>query len=70
MKWSATAAVRSLSIGRGWGEKFRSFSRITALRRIALDDAEPVIGRAFARPVGIARTDPTSSHWGEVKEPT
>ena len=27
---------------------------VPALRRTALDDAEPVIGRAFARPVGIA----------------
>ena len=27
---------------------------VPALRRIAPDDAEPVIGRAFARPVGIA----------------
>src|ERR1700676_2679468 len=29
-------------------------SRMLPLTRIAPDDAEPVIGRAFARPVGIA----------------
>jgi hypothetical protein len=28
--------------------------RTLPLTRIAPDDAEPVIGRAFARPVGIA----------------
>jgi hypothetical protein len=37
------------------------------LTRFALDDAEPVIGRAFARPVGIARSKSTSPRWGEVK---
>ena len=37
------------------------------LIRIASDDAEPVIGRAFARPVGIAEGDPTRKGRGGVK---
>jgi hypothetical protein len=34
------------------------------LIRIASDDADPVIGRAFALPVGIAEGDPTSPRKG------
>jgi hypothetical protein len=36
------------------------------LTRIAPDDAEPVIGRALARPVGIARSNPRNR--GEVNQ--
>src|SRR5206468_12550016 len=48
------------SRGEGWGEgpvsansEHRCVRRLP-LTRIAPDEAEPVIGRAFARPVGIA----------------
>src|SRR5258707_12860863 len=47
------------SLLEGWGEGLLSASSeaeeraVSPLTRIAPDDAEPVIGRAFARPVGI-----------------
>src|SRR5258708_24650103 len=59
--------------GDGWGGGLPPRipnTRRVPLTRIAPDDAEPVIGRAFARPVGIARSDPTSPRKrGEVSRP-
>jgi hypothetical protein len=55
-------SLAPLLAGRGLGIGARAFAanaeaqrmRTLPLTRIASDDAEPVIGRAFARPVGIA----------------
>jgi hypothetical protein len=51
----------------GGGEK--SALATPALTRIAPDNAEPVIGRAFSRLVGVAGSNPTSPpKRGEVTE--
>src|SRR2546426_2825455 len=69
-KLSSMSPVHTSSRGEGWGEELlpqilkTKSARWLPLTQIAPDDAEPVIGRAFARPVGVAEAIRPNRKWG------